>query len=473
MKDRLAKHPGRVKLTPVPGQENTYDLVRADEPAETGMPLCKETLLPDGLCDTLGLDRTTSEPKDALQALYDRAEMLPAYTYEKGETLSLVSNFSGCEYLCDMGSLSVFEVHYWGNNRSVWLITVNKENGNVGQYTAFTDETYNVSFAVDVLSGTIAVTYGTNKIIVYTLNADGESLSQRTVTYATTGFYDAGRSAICIWNGHLIVSAQSARYTGALFKINMGTGAAANVFTWNQYNGANVLYSYNGTVTILAQGNWVSPSNFETYCFDLTTDAIKARCQKTSWTVERSYIKAAYDGMVWFVVGTELHSIDIFAGSMTTVAMISGVTKTLVVKDDRYAVLAQPDAGVLITLDMQENAVLSQVDIRALLGKEYFSDFRCSSISPWKEIAAPVEGGKYIFLNVLTDSNYKQYSGLLLDVDTLALTPIPIGFAAGGGGCALTDTGAVILCDWIAIHLQKCLLMTERRRSNENRTTTQ
>lgn len=42
-KDRVPKHPGRIKLTPVQGQENTFDMVRADEPVETGTPLDKAT----------------------------------------------------------------------------------------------------------------------------------------------------------------------------------------------------------------------------------------------------------------------------------------------------------------------------------------------------------------------------------------------------------------------------------------------
>lgn len=37
--DRNPTHPGRVKMTPVAGQENTYDMVRADAPVETGTPL--------------------------------------------------------------------------------------------------------------------------------------------------------------------------------------------------------------------------------------------------------------------------------------------------------------------------------------------------------------------------------------------------------------------------------------------------
>ena len=37
--DRVPRYPGRVKLTPVTGQTNTYDLVRADSPTQEGTPL--------------------------------------------------------------------------------------------------------------------------------------------------------------------------------------------------------------------------------------------------------------------------------------------------------------------------------------------------------------------------------------------------------------------------------------------------
>lgn len=39
--DRIPTYPGRVKLVPVSGQENTYDMVRADEPIEAGTPINK------------------------------------------------------------------------------------------------------------------------------------------------------------------------------------------------------------------------------------------------------------------------------------------------------------------------------------------------------------------------------------------------------------------------------------------------
>ena len=39
--DRVPAHPGRVKLIPVPGQPDTYDMIRADDPIVTGTPINK------------------------------------------------------------------------------------------------------------------------------------------------------------------------------------------------------------------------------------------------------------------------------------------------------------------------------------------------------------------------------------------------------------------------------------------------
>lgn len=47
MKDRVPLYPGRVILNPVSGQENTYDLTRADQPQQEGTPLNKANLLSD------------------------------------------------------------------------------------------------------------------------------------------------------------------------------------------------------------------------------------------------------------------------------------------------------------------------------------------------------------------------------------------------------------------------------------------
>lgn len=44
VEDRVSAYPGRVKLTPVSGQTNVYDMVRADDPVQEGTPLNKALL---------------------------------------------------------------------------------------------------------------------------------------------------------------------------------------------------------------------------------------------------------------------------------------------------------------------------------------------------------------------------------------------------------------------------------------------
>lgn len=71
MKDRIPKYPGRVKLNPVPGQANTFDLVRADEPTEPGTPLNKASLLSDSTATALGLGANAT-PDEAFRNIADK-----------------------------------------------------------------------------------------------------------------------------------------------------------------------------------------------------------------------------------------------------------------------------------------------------------------------------------------------------------------------------------------------------------------
>ena len=65
MKDRVPLYPGRVKLVPVAGQENTYDMVRADEPRVEGTPINKASLLKDATAALFGLG-TDAVPDEVL-----------------------------------------------------------------------------------------------------------------------------------------------------------------------------------------------------------------------------------------------------------------------------------------------------------------------------------------------------------------------------------------------------------------------
>ena len=68
MNDRIPLYPGRVKMTPVAGQANTYDMVRADDPTQAGTPMNKATFLKDATAALFGLG-TGAVPDDVLAEL--------------------------------------------------------------------------------------------------------------------------------------------------------------------------------------------------------------------------------------------------------------------------------------------------------------------------------------------------------------------------------------------------------------------
>lgn len=68
MQDRVPLYPGRVTLTPVAGQENTFDMVRADQPTQEGTPLNKASLLKDATAAMFGLT-VDAVPDDVLKLL--------------------------------------------------------------------------------------------------------------------------------------------------------------------------------------------------------------------------------------------------------------------------------------------------------------------------------------------------------------------------------------------------------------------
>ena len=68
MKDRISTYPGRVTLTPVAGQENTYDMAWADQPVEAGTPLSKAALLTDAVAAGFGLTDAAT-PNDVFSLL--------------------------------------------------------------------------------------------------------------------------------------------------------------------------------------------------------------------------------------------------------------------------------------------------------------------------------------------------------------------------------------------------------------------
>lgn len=114
MTDRQPTYPGRVKLTPVAGQENTYDMERADEPTEEGTPLNKSTLLQDATCQILDIPNT-SVPNDAFLKLalgigqygYAITVVYPDGSPVEGATLNGINAPNGGPAVTDENGLTV------------------------------------------------------------------------------------------------------------------------------------------------------------------------------------------------------------------------------------------------------------------------------------------------------------------------------------------------------------------------------
>lgn len=88
MQDRVSLYRGRVKLEPVAGQANLYDLTRADQPTQEGTPLNKASLLKDTTAAlfALGADALPDDVLAKIGSLTFGWRLLKAYkaagTYE-------------------------------------------------------------------------------------------------------------------------------------------------------------------------------------------------------------------------------------------------------------------------------------------------------------------------------------------------------------------------------------------------------
>ena len=95
MQDRVSLYPGRVKLEPVAGQANLYDLTRADQPTQEGMPLNKANLLSDATAAAIKalLASQTEDPATPNAALAILAQAVDAAaTKANGYPVALLAN---------------------------------------------------------------------------------------------------------------------------------------------------------------------------------------------------------------------------------------------------------------------------------------------------------------------------------------------------------------------------------------------
>lgn len=98
MQDRVSLYPGRVKLEPVAGQANLYDLTRADQPTQEGTALNKANLLSDATAAAIKalLASQTEDPATPNEALNILAQAVEAVaTVAAGKCSIETSTYTG------------------------------------------------------------------------------------------------------------------------------------------------------------------------------------------------------------------------------------------------------------------------------------------------------------------------------------------------------------------------------------------
>ena len=117
MKDRVSLYPGRVKLVPVPGQENTYDMVRADSPTQEGTPLNKDSLLKDSTAALYGLG-SDAVPDDIFQMLGGLRAVIHVFA-QSGTSVSMTKGGKTFTATADSKGLAYLYPSEFG----VWTVT--------------------------------------------------------------------------------------------------------------------------------------------------------------------------------------------------------------------------------------------------------------------------------------------------------------------------------------------------------------
>lgn len=131
MQDRVPLYPGRVKLVPVSGQENTYDMTRADQPTQEGTPLNKSTLWADDTAALFGLG-VDSAPNDGFKRIYEQNQATEekitrelirkiSDTQEKKNSVSFAIDFSDFDTTKYKSAIVYFDVYQSNNGGNVKL----------------------------------------------------------------------------------------------------------------------------------------------------------------------------------------------------------------------------------------------------------------------------------------------------------------------------------------------------------------
>lgn len=181
MKDRVPKYPGRVKMTPVPGQPGVYDMERADEPTEPGTPLNKASLLSSETAAVYGLGEDAT-PDDALREIWEQdgkirngngdvMPFLPLASFIQQEATTYVKSTSSSTWYNSGVTFSLDRKRFYcikGNNAS-----------NLAVYSYdITDPKLPVKKAAvdDIANGTIAGVCDNDTLVVFAYDNGNDAI---------------------------------------------------------------------------------------------------------------------------------------------------------------------------------------------------------------------------------------------------------------------------------------------------------
>lgn len=206
--DRVAKHPGRIKLTPVVGETNLYDMERADSPTTEGTPINKAlldnkayTLTGDVRVyvsttgnDTSG-DGSSSNPFKTIQKAVDSLpKHLGGYTARidiangtYAERVSVVGFSSGSLVIGISGRTVTI--------RGIEIIEsshVTTNISNITYATGFTGPLYKVDKGSSVLIGSKMTVDGAKSSLIGVSASNGSNLSTYAdITLSVSNCYNA------------------------------------------------------------------------------------------------------------------------------------------------------------------------------------------------------------------------------------------------------------------------------------------
>ena len=193
MKDRIPKYPGRVKMTPVEGQANTFDMIRADEPEQEGTPLNKATLLTDDTASLFGLGEGAT-----VDGVLGSASRVYQHCWEKAPFIYELSK--GAYSTKRLTSFSMEEVEnedttaYWVSatcvvNDDGTLTLVSPEVVSIGWY--------NGDYAAN-MKGKYFVSYVTENLkTVYFAHATNAAINRTTATESGEERYICNLTNVC------------------------------------------------------------------------------------------------------------------------------------------------------------------------------------------------------------------------------------------------------------------------------------